>query len=411
MSTTEKNDMSHTLLSDVGVLDLTHYVAGPYCTKLLADYGADVIKIEKPASGDPARRMGPFPNDEPHPEKSGLFLHLNTNKKGITLNLKTKMGQKIFKQLAEGADIVVDNFAPRVMPSLGLDHEHLKGINPKLITASISNFGQTGPYREFKASNLILEGIGGEMYSTGVAEREPVKLGPNVSLYMAGAAAVVAIMGAFYGARYRGIGQHVDMSITEALAGGAERRVVNLLSYQYRKEIGIRFAGNERGYPSGVYPCQDGYVNLVGGRAYWERIFKMLGSPEFLLHPKWLTDTAQSDPQLKEEFEAYFIGWLMKHTKLEVVEIGQAARVPILPDQTTEEVYNAPHFNDRGCFVEINHPKVGKLKYSGPPVLLSEIKQRLARPAPMLGQHNLEVYTTLGYTKSDMVTLRQQGII
>ena len=158
-------------LSDVRVLDLTWYITGPYCTKLLADYGADVIKVEPPGGGDPARRLGPFLNDDPHPEKSGLFLHLNTNKRGITLNIECETGKRIFKELVKKADILVESFPPRVMPSLGLGYETLEKINPMLVMTSITDFGQTGPYRDFKGSELIYQGLGGPMYTTGTPDR------------------------------------------------------------------------------------------------------------------------------------------------------------------------------------------------------------------------------------------------
>ncbi|MBI4302278.1 MAG: CoA transferase, partial [Chloroflexi bacterium] len=145
--------MSEQALSGTVVIDLTHHIAGPYSTKFLSDFGAEVIKIEKPGEGDPARKAGPFPGDMPHPEKSGLFLYLNTNKKGITLNLKTEAGKAIFKELVKKADVVVENFSPRVMASWGLGYEVLAAINPKLVMTSISNFGQTGPYRDYKAAD------------------------------------------------------------------------------------------------------------------------------------------------------------------------------------------------------------------------------------------------------------------
>src|SRR4030043_1673381 len=175
-------------LSGVKIIDLTWYISGPYCAKLLADYGAEVIKVEKAGEGDPARRMGPFFKDDPHPEKSGLFLHLNTNKQGITLNLKTATGKKILKELVKDADILVENFRPHVMPGLGLDYETLKKVNPRLVMVSISSFGQTGPYREFKAAEIVEYAMGGEMYSTGIAGREPLKLGGNVGRNQGGTA-------------------------------------------------------------------------------------------------------------------------------------------------------------------------------------------------------------------------------
>ena len=182
-------------LNDVQVIDLTWYISGPYCTKLLADYGADVIKIEKPGEGDPARKFPPFLNDEPDPEKSGLFLHLNTSKKGITLNLKSNEGKKIFSRLVEKADLVVENFSPGVMERIGLDYPTLEKINPRLVMVSISNFGQTGPYRGFKASELVLNAMGTPMKSCGNNQREPLKMGGRVVQYQGGALAAVSAMG------------------------------------------------------------------------------------------------------------------------------------------------------------------------------------------------------------------------
>ncbi|RLC69697.1 MAG: hypothetical protein DRI26_08580 [Chloroflexi bacterium] len=203
--------MAQQVLSDVKVLDLTWYIAGPYCTKLLADYGADVIKVERPGEGDPARKMGPFFQDDPHPEKSGLFLHLNTNKKSITLNLKSDWGRRIIKELVKGVDILVESFRPGVMARLRLDYETLEKINPKLVMTSISNFGQTGPYRDFKASEIIIYGMGGAMNQTGLTEREPLKKGLNVIQYQGGTMAAIATMMALLLAD-EGIGQHVDVS-------------------------------------------------------------------------------------------------------------------------------------------------------------------------------------------------------
>ena len=165
--------MADLALADVRVLDFTWYIAGPYCTKLLADYGADVIKVERPGLGDPSRRMGPFPQDVPNPEKSGLFLHLNTNKRGITLNLKTALGRRIAEQLARRADVVVESFSPGVMASLGLGYAALEKLNHAVVMTSVSNFGQTGPYRDFQMSELVLSAMGTSMKTCGQPDREP----------------------------------------------------------------------------------------------------------------------------------------------------------------------------------------------------------------------------------------------
>jgi crotonobetainyl-CoA:carnitine CoA-transferase CaiB-like acyl-CoA transferase len=398
-------------LSDVKVLDVTHYVAGPYCTKLLADYGADVIKIERPASGDPARGMGPFPKDEPHTEKSGLFLYLNTNKKGITLNLKTETGKNIFKDLVKDIDIVVENFEPRVMPGLGLGYETLSQINPKLVMTSISNFGQTGPYRDYKASELILFGMGSEMYATGLPDRKPVMIEPYANLFLTGSAAAAGTVAGFYASRYQEVGQHIDMAIIEALSTGTTRRGVNLIAYQYTGEVSPRIPSIDVGYPHGVHPCKEGDLDLFGGRTYWDRVVKMLGEPDWLKDPKWTEPTAQANPELKEEFEANFMAWLMERTSYEAAEEAQKAGAPGVPVQTMEDVVNDPHFDGRGAFIEIDHPVAGKFKYIGRPFIMSETPWKLRRPAPMLGQHNAEVYGNLGLSREELVRLRQQGVV
>lgn len=398
-------------LSNMKVLDLTHYVAGPYCTKLLADYGADVVKVEQPGDGDGARRIGPFYKDEPHPEKSGLFLHLNTNKKSITLNLKRKTGIKIFKELVKDVDILVENFQPGVMPALGLDYEVLEKINPKLVMTSISNFGRTGPYRDYKASDIILFGMGGDMHGSGLPDREPVKHALNVVLYQAGAIAAPAIAAGFYAAKYKGIGQHIDVSIMEALSHGMDLRPTHLVAYAYTGEVNPRIPENWMGYPSGTWPCRDGYFRITGGYNFWDRMTKMLGDPEALKDPKWRAPTAQSDPLLREEFEAFFIGWLMQYDKLDLWRMGQAAGLACSPLYTIEELINDPHFEGRNVFEMIDHPETGKLKYPGRPFIMSDTPWEIRSPAPLLGQHNQEVYGQLGYSKQDVVLLRQNGII
>jgi crotonobetainyl-CoA:carnitine CoA-transferase CaiB-like acyl-CoA transferase len=264
--------MPDTALADITVLDFTHGVAGPYCTKLLADYGAEVIKIERPGIGDRARQIGPFPKDVPHREKSGTFLHLNTNKRSVTLDLNEDSGREIALKLAQKSDIVVESFRPGVMARFGLDYQSLSSENPALVVTSISNFGQTGPYRDWRASELIFYGMGGELSTTGVNYREPVKMGANVGLYQAGTVAAYATLSASFAARETGTGEHIDLSIMETQAGSIDRRMSMLLAYQYTGEISVRAAQGVDGlggYPSGVYPCADGYFQITGGARYF----------------------------------------------------------------------------------------------------------------------------------------------
>ncbi len=398
-------------LCDIKVLDFSHYIAGPYGTKLLADYGGDVVKVERPGIGDPARRMGPFPGDAPHHEKSGLFLHLNTNKRSITLNLKSPAGRQIAVDLARTADVVVESFRPGTMAGFGLDYPALAGINPRLVMTSVSNFGQTGPYRDYKGSEIVLYGMGGEMYSTGLEDREPIKLGGTVSLYQAGAMAAVATMGALLAARRDDTGQQVDISIMETQVSSQDRRAAALVGYQYTGELAPRLPLGRGGYPFGIYPCYDGYFEWFGGFIYFPRVVKMLGKPDFLRDPKWTAPTAQSDPELIEEFNAYFLGWCLEHTKKELWEKAQAAGVISAPLNTMEDVLADPVFAERGAFASMEHKEAGETLLPGRPFIMDETPWRLRRPAPLLGEHNEEVLATLGYSQRDLVRLRHQGVI
>ncbi len=399
-------------LSNVRVLDFTHYVAGPYCTKLLADYGADVLKVERPRTGDPARRLGPFPDDAPHPERSGLFLHLNTNKRGVTLNLKSPEGASIARRLSESADVVVESFRPGVMERLGLGYEALAESNPRLVVVSISNFGQDGPYRDWRGSDAIFYAMGGEMYSTGLDEREPLKMADDVMLYQAGAVGAVAAMGALFAARRTGEAQHVDVSIFETQAGSIDRRMSTLIAYQYTGGTsGRRPVENTGGYPQGVFPCKDGYVEITGGGIYFPRSVRMLGQPEFLTEERWHAPGAQQDPDLKAEFEEFFYPWVLSRTKQEVWTAAQAARVLSAPINTMENLHADPVFAERGVFAEAEHPSAGTLRYPGRPFLMERTPWSIRAPAPLLGQHTPEVLEELGYTAADVDALRADGVV
>jgi len=398
-------------LSDVKVIDLTHYIAGPYCTKMLADCGADVIKIERPDGGDPARKMGPFLHDDPDPEKSGLFLHLNTNKKGVTLNLKNETGRNIFKELVRDTDIVVENFSPRVMPTLGLDFKTLRKVNPKLVMTSLSNFGQTGPYRDFKASEIILCAMGSEMYACGVPEREQLKLGGTVVQYQAGNLAAVSTLMALFAADNSGTGEHVDLSIMEAHLGSIDRRASSLLLYQYTGQVHGRVPPTLISYPMGVHMCKDGFFDIWGGGIV--QAFKFV--VDWMEMPELMDDfgsiEAQMDPDKEGIFDTIFLPWCLDRTKLEIWEEAQKARVKLGPINTTEDLFKTPHYYERGFWEEIDHPVMGKTTIPGAPYKMSETPWRINSPAPILGEHNEEVYGRLGYDQKDLVSLKEVGAI
>jgi crotonobetainyl-CoA:carnitine CoA-transferase CaiB-like acyl-CoA transferase len=401
-------------LSNVRVLDLTWHIAGPYCTKLLADYGAEVVKVERPGEGDPARSMGPFFRDDPHPEKSGLFLHLNTNKKGITLNLKSDTGKSILTQLICDTDILVESFSPRVMPGLGLDYEILEGLNPKLVMTSISNFGQTGPYRDFKASEIVEYAMGGEMYSTGIESREPLKLGGNIVQYQAGTVAAVSTLGAFYTAEVQESGQHVDVSIMETQAGGADRRSVYILGYTSAGVLTTRWPPPREAMrmlimPTGVYPCKDGFVNTLSLPDWWPRYIQALGRPELKDDPRF-QNIFSAEGGL--EFDAIWYDWLADHTKDELFEIFVETKLASAPVNNPEDLLRNRHLKEREYFAGVDHPETGEVTYPGAPFKMSETPWQIRHPAPLLGQHNEEIFCErLGYTHNDLKKLHQSGVI
>jgi crotonobetainyl-CoA:carnitine CoA-transferase CaiB-like acyl-CoA transferase len=401
--------MAAQALNGVRVLDLTHHIAGPFCTKLLADYGADVIKVERPGGGDPARSHGPFLGDHPHPERSGLFLFLNTNKRGITVNLKSAAGRQILLELARRADIVVESFHPRVLPSLHLDYPLLRSLHPELVMVSISNFGQTGPYRDWQASELVLYAMGHEMYSTGQPDAEPTSTARNVNLHFAGMAAAVAAVAAYYGARYQGSPQHVDVSIMEVLAGSIDRRADSLVAYQYCGEKAVRLAsamGIE--IPPSINPCADGYFQCTVGVSWWNDFVGAVGLP-MLQNPRFAPPV--TDPAAREEFDRFWIPWCMARTKADIAALLQSKGVPAAPLNTTADLLADPHLRDRQFFIEVEHPAAGVLRYPGPPFRMFATPFAIRRAAPLLGQHNEEVLSELGYRVPDVVRLRETGAI
>lgn len=405
--------MGEQAFSDVKILDLTWHIAGPYCTKMFADFGGDVIKVERPGGGDPARTMGPFLNDEPHPEKSAPFSNLNTNKLGITLNLKCPTGKKILKELVKDVDILVESFSPGVMDGLGLDYGTLNKINPRLVMTSISNFGQTGPYRDYKMSDLVLSAMGSETYSVGILDNPPEKRVANVILYQGGLVAALATFGALFVSRQQGLGQYVDVSLFETQAGDIASKTWNLSGYAYS---GCLFGRGEirRGLsvlPWGTVPCKDGYIRILSQAGLQDRFARLMDMPEFVNHPR-LQGLEIFNMEGKGEIDAIFMNWCEDKTKREIMEKAQAEHIPCTQISTPKDVVDDPHFNYRGVFVEIEHPVTGRQKYPGAPFKSPETPWVIKRPAPLLGQHNVEIYCDrLGYTKQNLVDLRRTGII
>ncbi len=407
--------MSEGALEGLRILDLTQGVAGPYCTKLLSDYGADVLKIERPEGGDPARRAGPFPDDEPHPERSGLFLDLNTGKRSLTLNLKTESGQRILRRLASDSDAVVENFRPGTLARLGLSEEQLAELNPATALVSISNFGQHGPYRDFEADDMLLYAMGGGLAITAYPGREPSRPWLYAPLFLAGAMSASYSLGAITSSVRFGEGERVDLSIQEILASSLDRASQNLMAYSYGGELFVTENCNLRAsaFPNGVYggqlPCKDGYVNFLCYPYWWDRFCRMVGR-EDLIDDKSYSDNLL-DPAFGPQLDALIYPWLLERTKIEVMDAAQAQGVPVAALNTTADLFADRQLRARGYFVELDHPETGPREYPGAQFKMSETPASIRR-APLLGEHTLEVLTEqLGYTPEDVSILRQRNVV
>ena len=398
--------MTERALEGVMILDLSEGIAGPYCSRLLGGYGADVIKVEKPGDGDESRRIGPFPKDIPHPEKSALFLHLNTNKKGVTLNLETAAGRKILHSLVKKADILVESFKPGQMSEWGLDFERLEKINPRLVMTSVTPFGQTGPYRHYKSSSAVLDALGGHTFIQGDPEREPLRYPDGAAEYSAGMFASVAVMGALYDSAETGKGQYIDISVLDCLPGLDAFRTVK---WTHAGVVEQRTGGRYGGWPGKVYPCRDGYIGLcgVGPMGNLISMYSVMQIPE-LLDPKYETHM-QRDEHL-EELDGIVQPWLMEHDRYEIFHALQEVRVQAGVCNSAEDLLKDPGHEARNFWVEIEHPETGKLKYPGEPVRMSETKWQAGR-APMLGEHNEQVYQEeLDFSPRELTLLRVNGI-
>jgi len=391
--------MSEQTLTGMKVVDLTWYIVGPYCTKLLADYGAEVLKIERLPEGDPARKIGPFLGDDPHPEKSLLFSHLNLNKKGLLLDLKSRKGKASVEELVRDADILVENFSPGVMERFGLDYQRIKRANSKLVMTSISNFGQNGPYRDFKASELTLAGVGHDMYSTGNPGRHPLKLGGNCLQYQAGHMAAVATLAAYWLQQTKGIGQHIDVSIQEVLSADTDHKTTNLVAFAYSgmcMTLGVVGRQDPREIssditPSGVYPCRDGFVRVAGGLPFWNRLIKLF--PELGERFTYPDDVLNLDN--KGVVDAIWYEWCATRTKTEIMEACQAVKYFGVAINTPMDAVESPQFKERKFWVQVKHPVTGKQIYPGDPLQASLSPWKVRRPAPLLGQHNEEVLASI----------------
>ena len=398
--------MTGSALDDVRVLDLSQGIAGPLCAKLLGDFGADVIKVE-PCGGDSGRTMPPFFRDDPHPEKSLFFLLVNLNKRGITLNLDTPQGAAVFKALVRHADVVIETFQPGYLASLGVDYGTLERATPGIIMTSITPFGQTGPYSHYQGEEIVAYAMGGIMSISGTADREPLKHGGFQAQYEAGFNGVVATLFALLLRDFTNEGQHVDVSTQEVVTSTL---VINQPYFSWtggvqgrRRPLGSMFGH--------VMPCKDGYfVSQAGGGASWEDLAEFYGREE-------LKEDRFADSRQRllngEALDNIIIEAAKDRTMAEMFKTAsEQYRMLFGILQTPQDLATCPQLEARGFYQEVEHPVIGKLKVPFRLWNMTEAAAQYRRPAPLLGQHNVEVYgQLLGYSAEEVAKLRDLGVI
>ncbi len=377
-------------LSDLKIIELGEMVSAPYASKLMADMGAQVIKIERPGTGDRARTRGPFPGGTPHPEKSGLFLFLNTNKLGVTLDIAQPEGFEIFEKLVAGADLLIHNVAPPDMDRVGLHYDRLRKINPELVMTSVLPYGLSGPKRDWRAENLNLWCAGGVCYLNGggpeARDLPPLKAFGDQAGYQGGAHAAAATMGAVLAKLRDRQGQHVEVSVQESVA--AEMEMV-LEYWPYIKMIGSRL-GQKPLQPIDTFECKDGYIYVCCIEEHqWRAFVDLMGNPE------WASMEIFGDRLLRglnwDALKPFIADYVSGQTVLDLYRKAQDRRIPFAPVSTMGDLLNSEHLKARGFFVEIAQPVAGTHKYPGAPVKFTRTPWEIRIPAPTLGQHNQEI--------------------
>jgi crotonobetainyl-CoA:carnitine CoA-transferase CaiB-like acyl-CoA transferase len=419
------------MLSPYRVLDLTNE-HGFLCGKILGDLGADVVKVEKPC-GDTGRSIGPFYNDIPEPEKSLFWMGFNTNKRGITLDIETADGRKIFKRLVEKADFVLESFDPGYMDKLGLGYSDLSQINPGVIVASISSFGQTGPYKDFKATDIVLWALSGVGYVTGDADRAPLMPSFPLSYFFAATSAAIGVLVALYERAITGEGQYVDAPAQLGLgwATGPEAQGLWAFNKQVLKRSGRIYQRALTGVGSEVryihhplaYECKDGSVkffpfvqggSLASTLALTEWVIEEDMASETLKNLdwnqfSWHTVSQEALDEITQSWSRFFL----KHTKSELWEGAQKRGIMLYPILTTKDILEFKQLNIRDYWQEVEHPELGtSITYPGGFVKMTEAPCQIRRRAPLIGEHNEEIYIgELGLSTEELLTLKQAKIV
>lgn len=397
--------MSEGVLSGMKVLDLTRVLAGPYCSMMLADMGADIIKIEMPKTGDDSRAFMPQVNGE-----SAYYMNLNRNKKGITLNLKNPKGRRIFLDMVKSADVVLENYRPGTMEKLNLGYEILREVNPAIVYGCVSGFGHYGPYSKRPGYDIIGQAMGGLMSTTGWPGGEPTRSGTAIGDVLGGMNLAIGVLGAYIGAKRTGKGQKVDVALVDSVVSSLEIiNMIYLVSGRLPGRIGNRY---ESAYPYDSFKVKDGSIVIgAANNKLWGLLCKTMEKPELTGDPRFKEnkDRIANHAELKPIIEE----WLADKSIDEAVEMILASGCPAAPINTIDRVVTDPHIaGAREMFVEVEHPVAGKLRIAGNPVKLSECGFEVRNPAPLLGQDNAEVYGQLfGFSADELQALAEEGVI
>ena len=391
-------------LEGLNVLDLTNVMAGPYCNMVLGDMGADVVKIESFPDGDGSRRFDPQINGE-----SYCFAVLNRNKKSLALDLQSARGKEIFMKLAAKADIISENFRPGVVAKLGIDYERVRAINPGVIYASMSGFGQTGPYAKKGGFDIIAQGMSGIMMMTGYPGGRPAKVGIAMNDIASGVTALYGILAAYIGKLRTGSGQYLETSLLEAgLAWTPWEFGAFFGSGELPTATGTR---HRRATPYQAYKTSDGYVTVgAGNDKMWPPFCtQVCEKPEWLTDPRFATAQARlaNIDALEREIESVFT----RETTAHWVARLDAARIPGGPVYGYDQIMRDPHIAARNMIVDIEHPRIGPMKTLGLPIKSTGDLCAIRRPAPWLGQHSAEVLRALGYAAADIDKLFSDKVI
>lgn len=401
----------HMALENLTVLDLTRVLAGPFCTMMLADMGARVIKIERPGTGDDTRSYPPFREKNLLGKRESLYYaNLNRNKKGITLNLKAPEGKELFRKLVKKADVVVENYRPGVMDKLGLGYNSLKELNPQLIYAAVSGFGCYGPYHSRPGYDILAQAMGGMMAITGPKGGAPTRAGSALGDILGGLHTVIGILAAVNARSLTGRGQRVDISLMDSVIAATENTALKYLeSGKLPPRMGNRYASVS---PYDGFRCKDGVVIVAAGNQHlYEKLcVEILDRPDMVTDPRFIDMSGRLANQdaIQEVLEA----WLADKTMEEAVEILLRHGIPAGPILDISQILADPHVKEREMFVEMDHPTLGKITVNGCAVKLMDTQTKIRTPAPSLGQDNKAIFgDLLGLRDSELVRLREKKIL